>query len=939
MALEAYSSKKRYEQIKKNPIFFCIYDQKTEYINGHREISDGWCSCDPTISFFMEEKDSDRKFGERYLFIIGNIINKGGSAEDKKEDEDTVFFEVEVFNAHNTIHWINVFKDCHYNSIAYNSRPEKTRQHCAMSLVWAIYKMDWNSNVLNTAYMQCEKGIQQTVAFYIDHTLYFYSLKKQANLAGFIPNVQPKIILEVESVLKELSPSQSFENFGFFSKIDYIINFGDTEEQNKILQKLYTTSLNSFIHYKYWKNNVGHKLYNYSVLHDIFSYVNVSEQMLIIKRYMHDVRMSIVGYDENIVKGFRDYKFPDTVDGRYYITSPGSNVLIAAPMFADAIVTLKNNNGQFLQTFNGILDLAIKNSNPAYPSINLGAGMYIPCCDGGLIPNQSFNGFIHFDIYYSLDESLLNEENLRSTVNYILQRYASRQKCWCCTSDNDRNLTEEEKTKCGKIYTNHKKIVDPRTGEVVNTIEHLVSCGFLKQKYYSPDRWCRTNSEKDKFLGLCFDDINKMKGTFTIEDISLRRLEENIRKWAAQPKHKELIFHNESLPKEFDKNEFAKHVIHNFYRPTKIRIFPKKNVFFSSKKSLLNLWSQREIELYHQDDKRDEFVQSREKDHVFSKTFDALKKICPNGVVYEDYIETSYNPELLRQMKSFFHYKYHIYTPEDSNRKIVYDNLKFLVPRRYRYLRYCTPKASKEKDKVSDLPFFWCGGKECFCPRLDKQTLKDESEWRMYTLYHVAEIIGYKLIVETDNGNVAGEVITNYTAELRQAEKLYHRLICRSCGHMIFSSRGSILNGSRYFRCLNIQCDQYGKDIYLSQCNTCKSGVIDSRDSKKCSNGWVICPHCLACCNDNLFQIIYNKHKRNGYVPQRIADNLGTGHNDKSVFFCPICGEQITYITIKNTSIVEGETIETESIVRGCAKCDKSYEEQMTKYSESITIN
>ena len=221
---------------------------------------------------------------------------------------------------------------------------------------------------------------------------------------------------------------------------------------------------------------------------------------------------------------------------------------------------------------------------------------------------------------------------------------------------------------------------------------------------------------------------------------------------------------------------------------------------------------------------------------------------------------------------------------------------------------------------------------------LDEQTLEKQNDWTKYSLYHAAEILGYKLIVVTDKGNVPVEAVANFASEVRQAEKLYARLICRSCGHMIFSTRGTLLNGSRFFSCANSLCPQYRVEIYLSQCNNCKKGLIDSRDSKKCENGWVICPSCLACCNDDLFERLIERHRRNGWVPARLQESQGRGHNNKNIFFCPKCGTQLGNIIVEEKIRLDDGTEDiVQSTVFGCPQCNRPYDKELDKFRNAHT--
>ena len=85
--------------------------------------------------------------------------------------------------------------------------------------------------------------------------------------------------------------------------------------------------------------------------------------------------------------------------------------------------------------------------------------------------------------------------------------------------------------------------------------------------------------------------------------------------------------------------------------------------------------------------------------------------------------------------------------------------------------------------------------------------------------------------------------------------------------------------------------------MYLSYCNKCKKGLIDSRDSAQCPNGWRICPLCYGCCNDETIESVVQRyivsHKP---IPPLIEKQRGNGHNNKNIYFCPKCGGKIISI-------------------------------------------
>ena len=74
------------------------------------------------------------------------------------------------------------------------------------------------------------------------------------------------------------------------------------------------------------------------------------------------------------------------------------------------------------------------------------------------------------------------------------------------------------------------------------------------------------------------------------------------------------------------------------------------------------------------------------------------------------------------------------------------------------------------------------------------------------------------------------------------------------------------------------------------------------------------------------------------FVPKQIKDNLGKGHNNKNVFFCPKCGTQLDKIKIISQEIINGQPTNVEKTVIGCPTCNISYENNLKKYSDSQDV-
>ena len=161
----------------------------------------------------------------------------------------------------------------------------------------------------------------------------------------------------------------------------------------------------------------------------------------------------------------------------------------------------------------------------------------------------------------------------------------------------------------------------------------------------------------------------------------------------------------------------------------------------------------------------------------------------------------------------------------------------------------------------------------------------------------MAEIMGYQMLHKTEGGYEPEQAVWQFIAITNKVMQKFKQLKCRSCGHMLFTDKSSGFNRYNYYTCINPTCSERGKIIYLNFCFKCKTGLIDSRDTKQCPNDWYICPRCLACCNDEQYERQAQRYiltKRP--IPLRIQEKMGHGHNDKGEYFCPQCGGEIIII-------------------------------------------
>lgn len=152
---------------------------------------------------------------------------------------------------------------------------------------------------------------------------------------------------------------------------------------------------------------------------------------------------------------------------------------------------------------------------------------------------------------------------------------------------------------------------------------------------------------------------------------------------------------------------------------------------------------------------------------------------------------------------------------------------------------FCDGRKTKKVDSRTNEEFFWCTNRYCFKPnQYDHTTF----EWRYYTLRDFIKILNIEL---NDDWYYRFVGILNRTNFF-----LYH-LRCNECNHYlrdVATSNFAFYRVTR-FHCINENCSEYKKVIYLNHClNWACHNIIDSRNSIQCSNGWYVCNDCGICC-------------------------------------------------------------------------------------------
>ena len=123
-----------------------------------------------------------------------------------------------------------------------------------------------------------------------------------------------------------------------------------------------------------------------------------------------------------------------------------------------------------------------------------------------------------------------------------------------------------------------------------------------------------------------------------------------------------------------------------------------------------------------------------------------------------------------------------------------------------KYNNMCAPKLSANIHNILNINYFWCKGKECFKNNLSNQLLDKCKIYNDYTLFHITEILGNKLINLTPAGNEPVKIARNYIAQLMKAIKKFNRLRCKNCGHLLFPYNEGSYNQHFYYSCKNNEC-------------------------------------------------------------------------------------------------------------------------------------
>ena len=889
-----------YKELKKTSLFFVKFREQLHHDNRGKEYDDSvWQSVDKggVISF------PAGNFGQRDLGYCLCIIDKVEPCYDNSDKplDDKVCIIIHDATTYNENDCSIILNNCITRS------SDKEDKFYFMELLWFLDKNRVNKNSMIKAINKFDNRVKPFVLDILRKICRCLSLNNQNIIKSVFDSFNsrydvymPRIITEA---LQSGKPSCNKYDLNIFQLVDEILE-DETINQAPAICK----NSENFILKLLWWLNTENALSDYNILIPVFSMVAEPIRLDIVKRYFHDIRLKNTSLDTALVSQFKDNKYDEFICYRYATETPAERVILTVPLLCDNILTLYNSKGKTFQTFDGILDFAITHCDKTHPGIDLQLDRFIPVCKNSAVYNSYFKGFIDYKLVYKLNKKRLTESFLLDCIRIILDNYGRREMYPVCKYANDSCLGDSLYAKCSQSITNKK-------GQ-----SYKLECIAYKKH---EDKWKISNTPENievlnSFIASRNFEIDRLREiSIDINMVSLKDFRNFI---LSLPSEFENIGNEEFLIDSYSNNKqtYKLRLIDMCSDILRMRIFPQKGSLAGSKFDVFGIWKDISANinpLQLQSSVSPQYIAARteylskEADEVTTRTIESLKKELGIQEYNGHYFELKYDKTTLTKIIKKYYFKGTI-TEHDK----IYER-EFLSTSHAAggYRQYCAPKLSEVNNPAIDLPYFWCRGKECFHNNLEKQTLKETNDWHEYSLYHLIEIIGYPKLHKTKAGNEPDPIVWNFIAITNKAMQKFRRLKCRSCGHLMFTDKSSGFNRYNFFSCINPNCTEANKPIYLNFCYRCKKGLIDSRDTKQCPNGWYICPTCLACCDDELYERQAQRYiLSNRPVPDRINKMLGHGHNDKGEYFCPDCGTPVQ--TLKDEHGHE---------YRGCPSCSR----------------
>lgn len=910
MQMTVEISAKVYEELRKTPLFFVKFYENILMDKNSREHDYSlWKSVNSDFSISFPAQNFGNRVNEYCLCLAESATYVEKQDSHGKKYTDTERVNMVFRDVSNSVQdYIICLNSC------INRCQNKEDKYYFLEILWLLDKTFIDVNHLTEAINQYDSKFIPCILNILRHIGYCLSVKKQNILKNVCTSLNGQYDVYMPQMLAEaiqfLQKETETDKKNLFQLIDEFFENGlGVTYADKI-----SKTNNPLLQLVCWFSNEN-KLADYNSLVTLFALVSEKTRLDIVKRYFHDVRCGNTTFDVRLLQQFVDNKFDDFIRYRYCTETPSEDVNIIVPLLCDNIITLYNSKGGAFQTFDGILDLAITHCDQAHPGIKKDfLKEIIPTCEHSAVYNTNFKGFIDYQLIRKLNTSKLSDENLLITIRSILDKYGQRLSYPVCRYDNDKKLETTILEKCKSVFW--EKTTNG------SSQPNRIQCPGIGYKLYE-DKWVVNVDNKETEILKTFIPSNSSLRNINsqyyvdIQDVSVDTLRKYVN---SLPQKLQMVGEDEFLVPSYKEETYDLFLINTLSEILRMRIVPQKGVrvgvgfdVFGYRKEIyatLSEGEKRDVngEAYK---KAQSVLKEKESNEVYRRTVASLKKELKTNEYNGEYFELKYNRQQLIRLISRYYFKGTLKDDDDDTRR------DFLTLSYTGYFKpYCAPTLSETNNPAIDLPFFWCRGKECFHNNLADQTLAEQNDWHHYSLYHMVEIIGFPKLHMTPGGYEPDNVVRVFIAVTNRVMQKIKSLKCRGCGHLMFTDKSGRFNSNNYYSCINPICPETRIPVYLNYCYKCKKGLIDSRDTKRCPNGWYICPTCLACCDDELYERQAQRYRIvNSPVPERIARMLGHGHNDKGEYFCPDCGGPIEFVMDERY----GEER------RGCPRCHKFF--------------
>lgn len=921
MQMTVEISTKVYNELRLAPLFFVKFHERIWIDkNGQEHDDSSWKSVNSDFSISFPAQNLGNRANGYCLCLAesATYIEKQDSVGKKYVDKNQVKM---VFR--NVSNSVQDYTICLNSCIRRGQNKEDKFYH--LEILWLLDKMYIDANNLIEAIKKYDVRYRPYILDILRHIGHCLSVKKQnvlnkvcTSLNGQYDVYMPKMLTDAVQFLQKETEADEMNLF-------QLIDESEIDDKNifqlidvfwrKIFNVAYVNKNvktdNPLLQLACWFSNEK-KLADYSILIPLFALVSEEVRLKIVKRYFHDIRCGNTTLDIQLLQQFVDNKFSCFIRYRYCTETPSEKVKLTVPFLCDTLITLYNSNGNAFQTFDGILDFAMTHCDQVHPDIDFDLARIIPTCEHSVVYNTNFKGFIDYQLIRKLNTTKLSDENLLIAIRSILDKYGRRKYYPVCKYNNDKEIENTVYEKCQSIFK--KK----RTNQPSRQNEN--QCSGIGYKLYE-DKWEMDDKNAEILRTIASSDYSFRKSDSVyyvdIQDISVDTLRKYI---ISLPQKYQMVGEEEFLVPSYNEETYDLFLIKSFSEILRMRIVPQKGALVGKEFDVFGYWKEIEATLSGKEKRNPHgevykralsVFKEKESNEVYQRIVASLKKELMVKEFIGEYFELKYNRQQLEGLINRYYFK-ETFKNDDNDTKREFLKSSFAG----HFKPYCAPSLSEANNPALDLPFFWCRGKECFHNNLANQTLAEQNNWHNYSLYHMAEIIGYQKLHMTPGGYEPDNVVRVFIAVTNKAMQKFKRLKCRGCGHLMFADKSSGFNRQNYYSCINPICPDVRIPVYLSYCYKCKNGLIDSRDTKRCPNYWYICPTCLACCNDDLYERQVQRYRIvNRPVPERIAKMLKHGHNDKGEYFCPYCGGPIEKVKDEHSNEDR----------QGCPRCHKEF--------------